>query len=539
MTILRYWIPILTILVVVSTIPFVLSYETSTGAMNQPLEDFTVPSWIKNNAGWWADNLIDDNSFVSGIQWLISNDVILLPPTEQGVGDSENIIPRWIKTTANWWSDDQIPDVTFVSAIKYLINEGIMVVMEPATVEETKCDFKGIQVICPDVKESEEIKDFYMRVNAGNCCFNWAYVNDDYRFQIETFDEKHGNSIDGVTITAKIISKDGELRYDIGQITTEDGIYVGSVHIPNIDWYAENILSVTGEYYGVEKTIEKEFEVFAKKRGGSGCSAAANPFDVSDRDGDMTSITFSSDGTKMYILRLANDKVYEYKLCRNYHLGSISYTTSFSLAGKESTPHGIAFNSDGTKMFIVGQASQGLNEFALSTAWDLSSASWTVEGCTNGGSGKKYSAVDFNADGTGARILDKKSNTVREFVLSTAYDISTCGNYDSSTDSTDLNGLSGVSEAKAQGMAFNDDGTKMYIVGEQHDKVYELDLGAAYDVSRETFVASFDISDQETVPSGLEFSSDGKTMFVVGRNGDEINIYNLTTAWSISTAEVK
>ena len=81
MTILRYWIPILTILVVVSTIPFVLSYETSTGAMNQPLEDFTVPSWIKNNAGWWADNLIDDNSFVSGIQWLISNDVILLPPT--------------------------------------------------------------------------------------------------------------------------------------------------------------------------------------------------------------------------------------------------------------------------------------------------------------------------------------------------------------------------------------------------------------------------------------------------------------------------
>ena len=134
-------------------------------------------------------------------------------------------------------------------------------------------------------------------------------------------------------------------------------------------------------------------------------------------------------------------------------------------------------------MFIVGQATQGLNEFALSTAWDISSASWTVEGCTNGGAGQLYSAVDFNADGTGARILDKNSNKVREFVLSTAYDISTCGNHDSDNDSTDLNGLSGVSEAKAQGMAFNDDGKKMYIVGEQHDKVYEIDLDAAYDVS--------------------------------------------------------
>ena len=100
-----------------------------------------------------------------------------------------------------------------------------------------------------------------------------------------------------------------------------------------------------------------------------------------------------------------------------------------------------------------------------------------------------------------------------------------------------MNGLSGVSEAKAQGMAFNDDGTKMYIVGEQHDKVYEIDLDTAYDVSSNIGTpAAFEIRDQEKVPMGLEFSSDGKTMFVVGKNGDEINVYGLTTAWDISTA---
>ena len=38
----------------------------------------TIPDWIKNNAGWWADGLIDDSSFVSGIQWLISNGIIIL-----------------------------------------------------------------------------------------------------------------------------------------------------------------------------------------------------------------------------------------------------------------------------------------------------------------------------------------------------------------------------------------------------------------------------------------------------------------------------
>ena len=28
----------------------------------------SIPGWIKNNAGWWADGQIDDNAFVSGIQ---------------------------------------------------------------------------------------------------------------------------------------------------------------------------------------------------------------------------------------------------------------------------------------------------------------------------------------------------------------------------------------------------------------------------------------------------------------------------------------
>ena len=41
----------------------------------------SIPDWIKNNAGWWAEGLIDDNSFVSGMQWLITNGIIMLEET--------------------------------------------------------------------------------------------------------------------------------------------------------------------------------------------------------------------------------------------------------------------------------------------------------------------------------------------------------------------------------------------------------------------------------------------------------------------------
>ena len=40
-----------------------------------------IPDWIKNTAGWWADGQIDDGSFVSGVQWLISNGIMTVSYT--------------------------------------------------------------------------------------------------------------------------------------------------------------------------------------------------------------------------------------------------------------------------------------------------------------------------------------------------------------------------------------------------------------------------------------------------------------------------
>ena len=99
--------------------------ETATLTINVGQSETSIPDWIKNNAGWWADGQIDDSSFVSGIQWLISNYVMIIPPTEQGTG-SDNVIPGWIKNNAGWWADGQIDDSSFVSGLQWLISNGIM-----------------------------------------------------------------------------------------------------------------------------------------------------------------------------------------------------------------------------------------------------------------------------------------------------------------------------------------------------------------------------------------------------------------------------
>ncbi len=87
--------------------------------------EIEIPSWIKNNAGWWADNTIDDETFVQGIQYLINEEIMNIPQTESGE-TTGNDSPSWIKNNAGWWADNAIDDETFVQAIQYLITNGIM-----------------------------------------------------------------------------------------------------------------------------------------------------------------------------------------------------------------------------------------------------------------------------------------------------------------------------------------------------------------------------------------------------------------------------
>jgi hypothetical protein len=94
--------------------------------LNGDVPSHEIPDWIKNNARWWADGQIDDNSFVQGLQFLIKEGIMQIPPTTPGSGSGSNEIPDWIKNNAGWWADGQIDDNSFVQGLQFLIKEGIM-----------------------------------------------------------------------------------------------------------------------------------------------------------------------------------------------------------------------------------------------------------------------------------------------------------------------------------------------------------------------------------------------------------------------------
>ena len=102
--------------------------KTETPKMELPktvTSEHSIPKWIKNNAGWWADGKIDDNSFTQGIQFLIKENIMNIPST-QNSGTSSNEIPSWIKNNAKWWADGKIDDNSFIQGIQFLVKEGII-----------------------------------------------------------------------------------------------------------------------------------------------------------------------------------------------------------------------------------------------------------------------------------------------------------------------------------------------------------------------------------------------------------------------------
>jgi hypothetical protein len=203
---------------------------------------------------------------------------------------------------------------------------------------------------------------------------------------------------------------------------------------------------------------------------------------------------------------------------------------SFSVSGQDSQPRGLSFNNDGTKMYISGDAFNKIFQYSLSTAFDITTASYNSVSSGLHGAAVKPKTVLFNTSGTRMFILCGTNDRVYQYDLSTAFDVST-----SSYNSVSANVQS--QDTFPEGLAFNNDGTKMYMIGNDTNSVFQYSLSTAFDLSTTSYdTVSFNITSQEADPRNISFNSDGTKMYMVGNSNDTVHQYSLSTAFDISTA---
>ena len=185
-------------------------------------------------------------------------------------------------------------------------------------------------------------------------------------------------------------------------------------------------------------------------------------------------------------------------------------------------------------MFIVGTQGDDVNEYTLSTAFDVSSATHVD---TFGVPGNP-TAIKFNGDGTKMYVVGVES-VLKQYTLSTGFDLSSTITGPVSVNLTDT-------DDDVFGLDFNNDGTKVFIAGNENDSIYSFTLSTGFDLS------TFDVSSKVTLdvgpspgpgydhePFGIEFSPDGTRMFVVGTADNGVDEYTCLLYTSPSPRDIR
>jgi DNA-binding beta-propeller fold protein YncE len=229
----------------------------------------------------------------------------------------------------------------------------------------------------------------------------------------------------------------------------------------------------------------------------------------------------SPNGDKL--LTVVTSQVREHALATAWDISTASFTRSLSTATQDQLCEGLFISGDGAHLFVCGRGNNAVYQYSLPYAFSLLSASY-VRFFSVSAQQQSPQAVFFRDNGlrmyvAGASTAGATSNRVHEYTLSTAWNISTA----SYSRLKDLNEVS-----TPVGLWFRPNGLAMYLVDSANDDITEYVLSTAWDVTTATYVREQSVSTESSSPVGLFIDSDGFRMFVANQLGEEINQYSLT-----------
>ena len=241
-------------------------------------------------------------------------------------------------------------------------------------------------------------------------------------------------------------------------------------------------------------------------------------------------LNFNNDGTKMYTVNAgASDAVIEHILTTPYDISTAIVNNTFGVSrGGDTQATQVVFNNDGTKMFIVNHAgNKSVDEYLLSTAFDVSTATFESEISINGQE-KRANSIAFNNDGTRMVVAGVGNNSqvrIHEYSLSTGFDLSSTVTHLNTEDLISF-------QNHIDGVTFNYDGTKMYTINGAEDLMSQFKLTTPYDVSTLSLEGTYTVSSVSVSSREVVFSNDGSKMFIID-DDDKVHEFNLSCNWSV------
>lgn len=233
----------------------------------------------------------------------------------------------------------------------------------------------------------------------------------------------------------------------------------------------------------------------------------------------------SDDGTFLFVVGAVNT-IYRYNLSTPYDITTGVYASqSFNPIDAGASIRGVSFNNNGTKMFVTGSDSsgfldEGVFEYDLSGAYDVTTAVYSNTFLDVPASGFIPDCV-FSNDGSKIYVLLDDEKAIDQFVLTTPFDLS------SSQPKTRLSISGDLIGSFIGSIDFGKNGERLY-VADGNDRILQYNLSVAYDITTAVVTKNLDSqgfnggSLSLTVRS-IKLNSLGDRMYIVDDNitGDE------------------
>jgi len=242
----------------------------------------------------------------------------------------------------------------------------------------------------------------------------------------------------------------------------------------------------------------------------------------------LTGMTFNDDGSKLFVADRRSDDVFEFELSTNYDVSTAGAVVNNIAITGENNVRDISFNNDGTELYIIGSQGDDINTFPLSTAYDLSSVGTSSVNSLPGSPDNTPQAILINNLGTTFYVAGSSDDEIKEYTLSSAFDFS-------STITFVQSSISQTKEISPRGMSFNNDGSKLFVAGDAQNAVSEISLSIPYDISTGNLLTALYVNAEESNIQGLAFNNTGTSMYIIGNSGDEINGYDLSAAYDLTS----
>lgn len=221
-------------------------------------------------------------------------------------------------------------------------------------------------------------------------------------------------------------------------------------------------------------------------------------------------------------------------------LGAAYSEDAFSVTSQEGSPQGVAFNDTGTKMYAVGDSNDRIFEYDLTTAWDITTATYNGANTYIGGDSVN-NPCDISFGNSGSKAYVGWSNAVgrgRELDLSTPYDITTATSNTVLAYNSSWWSAGGIEFYVVPGFSFSDDGTKVYVTTAYSSvKINQFNVSIPWRISSIIYTSRVEISlSGKSVFGKVTPSSDGKRFYYTDQNSDTVHEIEVTTPWDLSTA---